>query len=99
MERRKAMYAAPVPFIEKWRQAMRFLDEDTESGYHKAWFEMQAMGWNNAASRRPVKQVQERWLEVVTAAFEPGLAELGLDRRLYPTKVVVSLVVTFTQGI
>jgi AcrR family transcriptional regulator len=99
IERQKAMYAAPIPFIDKWRQAMRFLDEDLESGYQKVWLEMQAMAWNDEAVRDRLKLVQERWIEVVTAAFEPGLAELGLDRRRYPTKAVVSLVVTFNQGI
>src|SRR4051794_19341811 len=99
IERQKAMYAAPVPFIDKWRQAMRFLDEDSDSGYHKVWFELQAMGWNNEAVRDRVKRVQERWIDVVIAAFEPGLAELGVDRRRYPTKAIVSLVVTFNQGI
>jgi AcrR family transcriptional regulator len=99
IERQKAMYAAPIPFIDKWRQAMRFLDEDAESGYQKVWFEMQAMAWNNEAIRDRLRQVSERWIEVVSAAFEQGLTELGVDRRRYPTKAVVSLVVTFNQGI
>jgi AcrR family transcriptional regulator len=99
IERQKAMYAAPVPFIEKWRQAMRFLDEDAESGYQKLYLELQAMGWNDAPVRDRLKHVQERWIEVVTEAFETGLTELGVDRRRYPTRAVVSLVVTFNQGI
>src|SRR5215470_15892893 len=28
IERQRAMYAAHVPFIEKWRAAMAYLDED-----------------------------------------------------------------------
>jgi AcrR family transcriptional regulator len=99
IERQKAMYAAPVPFIEKWRQAMRFLDEDAESGYHKVWHEMQAMGWNNDAVRARVQLVNKQWIQVVTEAFDVGLAELGVDRRRYPVKAVVALVVTFNNGI
>jgi AcrR family transcriptional regulator len=99
VERQKAMYAADIPFIDKWREAMRFLDEDSDSGYHKVWFELQAMGWNNEAVRNRMQEVQQRWLDVVTPAFEVGLGELGVDRRRYPTKAVVSLVVTFNQGI
>jgi len=99
IERQKAMYAAETPFIDKWRQAMRFLDEDSDSGYHKVWFELQAMGWNNEAVRDRLQQVHQQWLGVVTPAFEKGLAELGFDRRRFPTKAVVSLVVTFNQGI
>ena len=97
--RQKAMYAADIPFIEKWRQAMRFLDEDAESGYHKVWYEMQAMAWNDDAVRDRVQAVQKQWIEVVTDAFDVGLAELGVDRRRYPAKAVVALVVTFNNGI
>ena len=99
IERQRAMYAADIPFIEKWRQAMRFLDEDTDSGYHKVWFELQAMGWNSDVVRERLLQVHKRWVDVVTPAFETGLRELGVDRRRYPTRAVVSLVVTFNQGI
>ena len=99
IERQKAMYAAESPFIEKWRQAMRFLDEDTESGYSKVWLEMQAMGWNDEAVRTRLQDVHQQWMDVVTPAFERGLAELGIDRRRFPLKAVVSLVVTFNQGI
>jgi AcrR family transcriptional regulator len=99
VERQREMYDAPVPFIEKWRQAMRFLDDDGESGYQKVWLEMQAMGWNNADVRERLQQVNRQWMDVVGPAFDRGLAELGVDRRLYPTKAIVSLVVTFNQGI
>jgi AcrR family transcriptional regulator len=97
--RQKAMYAAESPFIEKWRQAMAFLDEDSESGYSKVRLEMQAMGWNNDAVRARLQAVHQQWVDVVTPAFERGLAELGVDRRRYPAKAIVALVVTFNQGI
>jgi AcrR family transcriptional regulator len=99
IERQQTMYAADVPFINKWRQAMRYLDEDAESGYQKVWFEMQAMAWNNEAIRDRVQKVNQRWLDVVSPAFDRGLVELGVDRRRFPTKAVVSLVVTFNQGV
>src|SRR6185312_103888 len=51
VERQRAMYAQSIPFIEKWRQAMRFLDEDNRSGYQKIWFELQALGWNDERVR------------------------------------------------
>lgn len=99
IERQRQMYGADIPFIEKWRQAMRYLDEDSESGYHKVWYEMQALAWNNDAVRTCLQHVTQQWVDVVGAAFETGLTELGVDRRRYPTKAVVSLVVTFNQGI
>jgi AcrR family transcriptional regulator len=99
IDRQRAMYAAPTPFIEKWRQAMRFLDDDAESGYQKVYLEMQAMGWNDATVRERMQNVHARWIEVVTEAFDKGLVELGVDRRQFPTKAVVSLVATFNEGI
>jgi AcrR family transcriptional regulator len=99
VERQREMYAAQTPFVDKWRQAMQFLDDDSDSGYHKIWFELQALGWNNDDVRERLQSVHKRWMDVVTPAFETGLAELGVDPELYPTKAVVSLVVTFNQGI
>jgi len=97
--RQRAMYSAPTPFIEKWRTAMKFLDEDAQSGYQKVWFEMQAMAWNVPAVRTRMQEVHHQWVDVVRSAFEVGLTELGVDKRRFPTEAVVSLVVTFNQGI
>jgi AcrR family transcriptional regulator len=99
IERQREMYAADTPFIEKWRAAMRFLEQDSEFGYHKVWLEMQAMAWNMPSVRARIQDVHRRWLSVVTPAFDAGLAELGVDKRRFPTEAVVSLVVTFNQGI
>src|SRR5215813_5251830 len=46
IERQRAMYAADVPFIEKWRTAMAYLEEDIAAGYPKIWLELQALAWN-----------------------------------------------------
>jgi AcrR family transcriptional regulator len=99
VERQRAMYAADVPFIEKWRQAMRFLDEDTGSGYQKIWLELQAMGWNDPVVRERLQGVHGRWVDVVRPAFVAGLDELGIDPELYPAEAVVALVVTFNLGV
>jgi AcrR family transcriptional regulator len=99
VERQRAMYAADVPFIDKWRQAMIFLDEDSESGYQKIWLEMQAMAWNDERVRARLQDVHRQWVDVLLPAFETGLAELGVDPRLYPARAVVALVVTFNEGV
>src|SRR5262249_26041186 len=36
VERQRDLYSADVPFLEKWRTAMRYLDEDRP--YQKIWF-------------------------------------------------------------
>src|SRR5918995_2896954 len=38
-DRQQAMYEADVPFLEKWRTAMRWLEEDVAAGYPKVWWE------------------------------------------------------------
>ena len=50
-ERQAQLYAAEVPFADKWRTAMGYLKADFDSGYQKVWFELQAMAWNNEEMR------------------------------------------------
>lgn len=98
IKRQREMYAADVPFIEKWRAAMQYLEEDAESGYAKVWYELQALGWNEPGIRKRVSQVAEAWRRVVTEAFEKAYEEYGIDRERYPLNAIVSLVSTFNEG-
>ena len=99
IERQTEMYAADVPFIQKWRAAMRFLDEDLAAGYPKIWFELQAMAWNHPEMRERVATVNAQWRAVLTDAFRNAFDEYGLDRTQVPVSAVVSLVMTFNEGI
>src|SRR5215831_20053336 len=45
--RQRELYAADLPFAEKWRTAMRYLVSEDVS-YQKIWLELQALAWNNA---------------------------------------------------
>src|SRR5215210_6739683 len=55
IDRQRAMYTAPeVPFADKWRTAMRYLDADRE--YQKVWYELQALAWNRPGLRERVAQ-------------------------------------------
>jgi Transcriptional regulator len=95
IERQRAMYAADVPFLEKWRQAMGFLDDDFSSGYQKVWFELQAVAWNRPELRDQVARVTDEWREVLTEAFEQARREHAID---IPLEALVALVATFNQG-
>jgi AcrR family transcriptional regulator len=99
IERQRALYAGPGPFIEKWRTAMRYLEEDRTSGYQKIWFELQAMAWNRPALRERVAHVNAEWRAVLTDAFTAAMKDYGVDARRLPVAAVVSLVVTFNEGI
>ena len=94
--RQRAMYAAPeVPFIEKWRTAMRYLVSD-DVEYEKIWYELQALAWNRPELRERVERVEAEWREVLTEAFAEPRERYGIEM---PLEALVSLVVTFNEGI
>lgn len=93
--RQRELYAAEMPFVEKWRMAMRYLmDEDLT--YEKVSFELQALGWNNPVVRARLARVNGEWRAVLTEAFEEPHRELKIDM---PLEALVSLVMTFNLGI
>ena len=93
--RQREMYAAPgVPFIEKWRTAMRYLDVDRE--YQKVWFELQALAWNRPELRERVAYVNGEWRAVLSEAFAEPRERYGIPM---PLDALVSLVITFNEGI
>ena len=95
IERQRAMYAADAPFLEKWRRAMGFLDDDFASGYQKVWFELQAVAWNRPELRGQVAAVTDEWRDVLTEAFALARREHAIDM---PVDALVALVATFNQG-
>ena len=93
--RQRELYAADMPFVEKWRTAMRFLVAEDVT-YEKAWLELQAMAWNDAAMRERLARVNAEWRAVLTEAFAEPHRELGIEM---PLDALVSLVITFNVGI
>jgi AcrR family transcriptional regulator len=93
--RQRELYAADVPFVEKWRTAMRYLVSEDVS-YEKVWLELQALGWNDAGLRERLARVNAEWRAVLTDAFAEPHRELGITM---PLDALVSLVITFNVGI
>jgi TetR/AcrR family transcriptional regulator len=98
VQRQREMYARDVPFLEKWRTAMDYLEEDLEAGYPKIWYELQTLAWNRPELQDRVARVGEEWRTVLTEAFSAAIEEYGLDRETYPVDAVVTLVMTFNEG-
>jgi AcrR family transcriptional regulator len=96
--RQRAMYARDVPFLEKWRTAMGYLDQDLESGYQKIWLELQALAWNRPELRDRVARVDEEWRSVLTDAVRDAVKSYGIDTDAFPLEAIVSLVATFNLG-
>jgi hypothetical protein len=89
------MYAADVRFIEKWREAMRYLDEDFASGYQKIWYELQALAWNRPELKERIARVTVEWRSVLAEALEQARHERAIEM---PLDALVALVATFNQG-
>jgi AcrR family transcriptional regulator len=93
--RQRAMYAAPdVPFLEKWRTAMGYLDADRS--YQKVWYELQALAWNRPELRERIAHVDAEWRAVLTEALAEPRERYRIDM---PLEALVALVVTFNEGI
>ena len=94
--RQRAMYADPdIPFIDKWRLAMRYLvGDDVE--YEKIWLELQALAWNHPELRDRVAHVNAEWRSVLTEAFAGPRERYGIEM---PLDALVSLVITFNEGV
>jgi len=91
--RQREMYAADIRFVEKWRQAMRYLDVDRP--YQKVWYELQAMAWNKPELRERVASVNAQWYAVLTEAFAGPRESYGLAM---PLDALVALVMAFNEG-
>ena len=94
VERQRQMYAADIPFLEKWRTAMGYLDEDRP--YQKIWYELQALAWNRPDLRERLARVHAEWRAVLIEAFAPVRDDLGLE---IPLEALVTLVYSFNEGI
>ena len=96
--RQRAMYAADVPFIERWRAAWRFHEQDLAAGYPKIWHELQAMAWNDPGLRERLVRVNDEWRAVLREAFAHAQEEYGIETDEPPLDGVVALVMMFAQG-
>jgi AcrR family transcriptional regulator len=93
--RQRELYAAELPFLEKWRTAMRYLTSE-DVGYEKIWLELQALSWNDPELRERLAQVNDEWRSVLLEAFDQPRRDYGIDM---PLDALVSLVMTFNLGI
>jgi AcrR family transcriptional regulator len=96
--RQREMYAAELPFIEKWRTAWRLQEEDLAAGYSKIWMELQALSWSRPELRPRIARVNAEWRGVLRDAFSRAAVEYGLDEGAFPVEALVAMTMTFAQG-
>lgn len=98
IERQRAMYASPRPYPEKWREAMRYLDEDRP--YQKIWWELQAMAWNRPEYRARVAAVLGAWRDAMRASVAETVARYRLEAEAgFTADDWITLIVAFNEGI
>ena len=95
--RQREMYGTGDPFIEKWRTAWRFQEEDLEAGYSKIWMELQALSWSRADLRPRVAHVNAEWRAVLREAYARAAEDYGLGDE-FPVEALVAMTMTFGQG-
>jgi TetR/AcrR family transcriptional regulator len=97
IQRQRSMYASPLPYIEKWRAAMRYLDEDRP--YQKIWWELQAMAWNRPDYRPRIAAVLSAWREAMRASVAEALTRYRLEEAGFTTDDWITLIVAANEGI
>lgn len=95
--RQREMYGSDAPFVEKWRAAWRFQEEDLEAGYSKIWMELQALSWNRPGLRPRVARVNAEWRAVLRQAYARAAAEGSLGDEV-SVDALVAMTMTFAQG-
>ena len=99
LRRQRTLYESDLPFIEKWRMAMRFIDEDLAAGYPKIWAELHAVAWNRPQFRERIAEVHVKWREIFGTAVSRARDELALERTTFSENAFVALVATFNAGL
>lgn len=99
IDRQAALYATDDAFAVKWRAAMGYLETDFASGYQKVWLELQALAWNRPRLKPRVARVNAEWRRVLADAFTQVFDDYDIDESRFPIEALVSLVVTFNQGL
>ena len=90
-------YASPAPYVEKWREAMRYLDADRP--YQKIWWELQAMAWNRPEYQPRIAGVLAAWRDAMRGAVAEALQRYRLADGPLGTEEWITLVVALNEGI
>src|SRR5919198_1985061 len=99
LERQRALYESDLPFIEKWRTAMGFIDEDLEAGYPKIWAELHAVAWNRPQFQERIANVHVQWRQIFGDAVAKAKDELDFAATPFSPEAFVALVATFNAGL
>jgi AcrR family transcriptional regulator len=98
LDRQREMYAAEVPFAEKWKTAMGFIEDDLATGYPKVWAELEALAWNKPDMRERLHAVNDSWRSLLRDALAEAIEEYGLETG-FSAEAWATLVMQFNKGL
>jgi AcrR family transcriptional regulator len=99
LDRQRAMYWTEAPFIEKWRTAAGYIEEDLAAGYPKVWAELEALAWNRPEMRERLHGVNEQWRSLLRDALAEAIEEYGLGTAGFSAEAWAALVMQFNKGL
>lgn len=99
LDRQRVMYGAEAPFIEKWRAAIAYIEEDLASGYPKVWAELEALAWNKPDLRERLQVVNDSWRSLLRDALAEAIEEYGLEDSCLSAEAWATLVMQFNKGL
>jgi AcrR family transcriptional regulator len=99
LERQRTMYETRAPFIEKWRVAVGFIEDDLAAGYPKVWAELEALALNRPELRDRLHSVNESWRSLLRDALAQAIEEYDLDSERFSAEAWAALVMQFNKGL
>ena len=99
LDRQRGMYETEAPFIEKWRTAVGYIEEDLAAGYPKVWAELEALAWNRPEMRERLHSVNEQWRSLLRDALAEAIEEYGLHGAGFSAEAWAALVMQFNKGL
>jgi AcrR family transcriptional regulator len=84
LARQRKMYQEVRSFAAIWATALDYFQDDVQSGYVRALWELRAQGLSNARIRNRVSEMIGRWRALVADLSRNALAEYGIETKTAP---------------
>lgn len=99
LDRQRALYSGDRSFLDKWRQAMGYIETDLADGFPKITAELFAKAWNDAAYRDGLRETMAAFTEMLVDAVVGAAREYQLDLNSDELLAIATLIRTFQIGI
>lgn len=99
LQRQRALYGGDRSFLEKWRQAMGYIETDLSDGFPKITAELFAKAWNEPAFRDGLRQTMAGFTDMLADAVVGAAQEYELDLSGDDVLALATLIRTFQIGV